>query len=989
MPDEDTHDSILLQTLAGRTAMSTQVPYTPGMRLRIRDEEFSLLHADPLMTGGARLVCLGISETVAGREWEFVSELENPEVLKPENTRLCADKSPHYRDSLLYLETHLRSRVTTGSRITLGHKAAMDGMDFQLEPARMALAQTRSRILIADTVGLGKTLEAGILVTELMARGRGKRILAVTVKSMLTQFQKEFWNRFTIPLVRMDSQGLARVRTRIPRNHNPFDYIEKSIISVDTLKNEDEYRVYLEKAYWDIIIIDEAHHVSFKGTRTLSHRLAGLLGSRSDTLILLSATPHNGKPESFASLMKMLDPTSIADPKTYSPDDIKGLFIRRFRKDVAHQMRGGLPERQVITWDTRASDGEEKAYAAINSLRFSVLDRGQSANQLSGGHMLKVVSLKKALLSSPMAALAQIGNMIRNLDENKSPEAESDKAQLHALGETVSRIGAQSFSKYLFLVRQLKNEWRWNARDPEDRLVIFTERIETLKFLAEHLPLDLKLPDGALRTMTGSMGDVEAQEIVEDFGKARSSIRLLIATDVASEGLNLHFQSHRLIHFDIPWSLMVFQQRNGRIDRYGQSREPLIAYLLSRYHADVTGGDVRVLELLIEKEKAAWKNIGDPATLMGQFDPEKEELYTADLLLDPERAAAFKNRPVLENENDDPFARLLAAWEPSRDESPTPVPGTSPTPDKPHTPHPADNGRFQLFDDYSFLRKGLESLNDGKLKALDLAENLEQKSLCFTLDENLESALRDVLPRELRPDNDRLELIGDPKVMISRIKKSQAEELAWPEADYLWANHPVFTWLQDRLKAKQGRLQAPVLFITLDDSDAVYLVSTTHPNRRGRPVYQRLWAACKKGHAWDLRDGEHWLSTFNLAAHPPVNDGAERSLLPYANSLRDAVALVETQSRPDFNAFRLTQKADMEQRLREMDAIRIRRDTQLELSFTENSQPEHIKNARLKEEKERIYKTFTEWTTWVQDSMTLEDRPYLQVLAVFAHKGAH
>ncbi len=382
-------------------------PYTPGMRLRIRDEEFSLLHADPLMTGGNRLVCLGISETVAGREWEFVSELENPEVLKSENTRLCADTSPHYRDSLLYLETHLRSRVTTGSRITLGYKAAMDGMDFQLEPSRMALAQTRSRILIADTVGLGKTLEAGILVTELMARGRGKRILVVTVKSMLTQFQKEFWNRFTIPLVRMDSQGLARVRTRIPRNHNPFDYIDKAIISVDTLKNEDEYRVYLEKAYWDIIIIDEAHHVSFKGTRTLSHRLAGLLGSRSDTLVLLSATPHNGKSESFASLMKMLDPTSIADPKVYSPDDIRGLFIRRFRKDVAHQMRGGLPERQVMTWDTRASEAEEAAYAAINGLRFSAIDRGQSANQLSGGHMLKVVSLKKALLSSPMAASAR------------------------------------------------------------------------------------------------------------------------------------------------------------------------------------------------------------------------------------------------------------------------------------------------------------------------------------------------------------------------------------------------------------------------------------------------------------------------------------------------------------------------------------------------------------------------------------------------------
>jgi len=128
---------------------------TLGMRLLIRDENFSLLHAVPHMAGGNRQVCLGVSETVAGWEWEFVSEFENPEVLKPENTRLCADKSPLYRDRRLYRETHLRSRVTTGYLSRLGPKAAKNRMDFQFEPSRMALTQTRSRILSADTVGLG------------------------------------------------------------------------------------------------------------------------------------------------------------------------------------------------------------------------------------------------------------------------------------------------------------------------------------------------------------------------------------------------------------------------------------------------------------------------------------------------------------------------------------------------------------------------------------------------------------------------------------------------------------------------------------------------------------------------------------------------------------------------------------------------------------------------------------------------------------------
>jgi len=104
--------------------------------------------------------------------------------------------------------------------------------------------------------------------------------------------------------------------------------------------------------------------------------------------------------------------------------------------------------------------------------------------------------------------------------------------------------------------------------------VIFTERIETKNYLEEHLRQDLKLPKKVIVSMDGGMSDVEQQKIVEDFGTKSSSIRILVASDVASEGLNLHYRSHRLIHFDTPWSLMVFQQRNGRIDRYGQRKQP-------------------------------------------------------------------------------------------------------------------------------------------------------------------------------------------------------------------------------------------------------------------------------------------------------------------------------------------------------------------------------------------------------------------------------
>ena len=334
----------------------------PGARVVIRDAEWVIRRVDRSPDGGYQVVCDGVSELVREREAIFLTTLESDiQVLDPADTALVPDESPGFADSRLYLESQLRQAVPNDERIHVAHGAAMDPAPYQFEPARQALRQPRQRILIADAVGLGKTLEAGILVSELSARGRGRRILVLAVKSMLTQFQKEFWNRFTIPLTRLDSIGIQRVRSRIPTSHNPFHYYDKAIISIDTLKQDAEYRTYLEHAYWDIIVIDEAHNVADRGAgggkggtahgrTSLRSRLARLLARRSDTLIMLSATPHDGRARSFASLMNMLDATAIADPDNYSRDDFrgKGLVIRRFKKDIRNQVRDAFRDREIV-----------------------------------------------------------------------------------------------------------------------------------------------------------------------------------------------------------------------------------------------------------------------------------------------------------------------------------------------------------------------------------------------------------------------------------------------------------------------------------------------------------------------------------------------------------------------------------------------------------------------------------------------------------------
>ena len=942
----------------------------PGARILCRDAEWLVKSTAQSSDGGRVIEAVGVSEFIRGRTARFIEQLEDDlQVLRPEETELIADTSSGYLHSLLFLEAHLRQTVPEDDRLYQGQQAAMDVMSYQLLPAGKALRMPRQRILIADAVGLGKTLECGILVTELMRRGRGRRILVVTTKSMMVQFQKEFWLRFTIPLVRLDSVQLQRIRTRIPGNHNPFHYYDRAIISIDTLKQDREYRSYLEQAYWDIIVIDEAHNVARRGKgqgASQRAKLAERLSTRSDTLILLSATPHDGRPGSFASLMNMLDPTAIANADNYTKEDIRDLYVRRFKKDVLQDLKQHVPERNVESVEAQASIAEERVFEILNDLKLTSIDGHRKAGQLFK------TTLLKSMLSSPAACLETVTNRLNRLAKQEADSA--DMAELKILQAALEQIRIEDFSKYQRMLKLIQKDFSWTGRDPKDRLVLFTGRLATLKFLQERLAIDLKLKPEAIAILDGGLADVDQTRIVEAFGQENAKVRILLATEVASEGLNLHYQSHKLIHFDIPWSLMTLQQRNGRIDRYGQTRQPEIRYLLTRSQIERMDEVERIIKVLLDKDEQAIKNIGDPSVFMGVFEAEAEEEVTAKAIEVGVSAADFSQQ-LDQNassggefnifdwfENDDVNAESASEVE------------------------AAETGTLlSLFA--STFKYAIAALQALETLPPNLNINETDRFVELQLPAELERRY-ERLPREIRPTG-LLHLTDRPVEMMQAMEEARRQEASWPDKQYLWDLHPLVEWLTDRCLFRFGRHQAPVVLLNegMAEQEAAFVLFGSFPNRRGSPVINRwVSAVFEAGKFKRIEPFADTVKRTGLGKRPIPNPGAAEvaDLVPLRKeAIAKALAYLQAE-RKTFEATLAPKLKEQQERLERLQGHHLE---QLELRFEGDKRPETIKQQRRRGELSYIEKIFKDYRDWVELSMTTEPDPYIKLVAVFRRNG--
>ena len=426
-------------------------------------------------------------------------------------------------------------------------------------------------------------------------------------------------------------------------------------------------------------------------------------------------------------------------------------------------------------------------------------------------------SLEKSLFSSPAACIKSIDARIRKL-EKKYPDGNMpDIVTLKELKAALELISPADFSRYAKLLKLLNStEYGWSPSKNNDRLVIFTERIETMRYLAENLKKDLELKDNQLEVMHGGMSDRELQRIVDEFGRAESPIRVIVASDVASEGINLHYLSHRLIHFDIPWSLMVFQQRNGRVDRYGQTEQPDIRYMLIDSDNPRIKGDARIMEILVKKEEQALKNIGDPAMLFGKFNQEEEEEETAKVIESGAGAAAFEKLLDSDEEEFDPLELLMGLG----DEKEVKV---------------EYSDEETLFSDIDYLKNALDIFTDiEEIKYSDLSRT---QGVEIKLTDNVKKRIKKLIPPEAMPSDDYLRLSPDREYCLNDMKRCMQNDLAetaWPATQYLWKLHPIFNWIEDKAGVFYKRSEVPVLGLTnsIGAEDILFIVAGLIPNRK-------------------------------------------------------------------------------------------------------------------------------------------------------------
>ena len=565
---------------------------------------------------------------------------------------------------------------------------------YQLEPLRRALAAPRTNLLLADDVGLGKTIEAGLVIEELLLRHRARSVIIVCPPSLALKWRDEMREKFGLDFVIVDSARMAADRRTYGLAANPLRLHPRVIVSMAWLPGVRAQRLLREvladaarsdtaRSYaFDVLVVDEAHHVApaappavggGRGYAVDSQRTRALrrLADKCEHRLFLSATPHNGYTESFTALLEMIDPRRFARGASIDPTALDEVTVRRLKSQIADK---DFRRRQVEVLPYESSGDEERAYAELDSL-LRRSGRAQGRRNLDIAALL----LKKRFLSSPWAFAQTLENYLDQslhgsaLDDEyddyytevmgsgqsdeeeglvaqpeldtllatraSDPLSAATREQLEELAGWARGYQYRPDSRLEALVSMLDAVCRPDGRTwSNERVVVFTEYADTLNWIVS--VLHQQGYGERLAVIRGSTSVEERENIRARFNAdpAVEDVRVLVATDAAGEGIDLQAYCHRLVNFDVPFNPSRLEQRVGRIDRYGQREVPKIYYLAPVATGDgLYAGHQHFLGRLAEK-------IATETRDLGAVNPLIDEQITGKFLGRPLRKAPAPGR---------------------------------------------------------------------------------------------------------------------------------------------------------------------------------------------------------------------------------------------------------------------------------------------------------------------------------------------------------
>jgi len=608
-----------------------------GIKVAARGLEWDVTEVEPLgAQQRVRLACNG--GDLAGLEWDVLYPAEALSVL---STDPRLDDAGSLADWRRYHIARLLEQIP-GPAVSPG-RVAIEA--YQRVPLMRALDMVRPRLLLADGVGLGKTIQAGLIAAELLIRRRAHRILIVCPPGpLLRQWEQEMRVRFGLRFTAIvDSASLLAARRGLELGGNPFDATALCLTSIDFAK-ADRVLAELERVAWDLVIIDEAHHCV--GDENQRRRLAEVLARQSDGLLLLTATPHDGHDPHFASLIALLDPSLVDGAGRLVGSAYRRHIVRRLKSHI--RSASGAPlfrERIVIPVRVDVSDAAPVSdfHKALSALVAPRLQRSHDRAGLTDA--LAFVSLLKRSMSTIAACVATLRVVadrygIKPLRERQrallayrrrmarfgvlGAADEDDIAELEAEEMAASLAGEATAAELQALIQlgeaALRHDPKLAAlvleirlirlRHPNANILVYTEYADS-----QRAAVDALAAIGGVLTISGADPESERTRAAERCAEEDGII--LVSTDSLAEGLNLHQRCFHLIHLDLPYNPNRLEQRNGRIDRYGQRNDPEIRYLFLAG----TFEERLLLRLIAKYEKARSCLSFMPNTLGVSADP--------------------------------------------------------------------------------------------------------------------------------------------------------------------------------------------------------------------------------------------------------------------------------------------------------------------------------------------------------------------------------